>query len=158
MGPASSQTKEAWHFLTSRWNLLSPSSSSPSLSLHLTGHPGKRSCGRSKLTSRFRPWPRRPFVSSLSPASPVSLILYKFVGFVLKFTRVFPDRPSPLLPPHTRYLLHVSVIRTCCTVSLLWSVRPPQHRELRADVFVSLVPNTERYLFLKMLRRQRMNE
>lgn len=42
------------------------------------------------------------FVSSLSPASPVSLILYKFVGFVLKFTRVFPDRPPPW-PPHTRY-------------------------------------------------------
>lgn len=168
MGPASSQTKEAWHFLTSRWNLLSSSSSSPSLSLHLTGHPGKRSCGCSKLTSRFCPWPRRPFFCSLSPASPVSLILYKFVGFVLKFTRVFPDRPPPVPPPtpvtqshssvFSEYLLHVSVIRTCCTVSLLWSVRPPQHRELRADVFVSLVPNTERYLFLKMLRRQRMNE
>lgn len=98
---------------------LSSSSSSPSLSLHLTGHPGQRSCGCSKLTSRFCPWPRRPFFCSLSPTSPVSLILYKFVGFVLKSTRVFPDRPPPVPPPHPLHSRTPPCSQNTCCTSLL---------------------------------------
>lgn len=59
------------------------------------------------------------FVSSLSPTSPVSLILYKFVGFVLKSTRVFPDRPPPVPPPHPLHSRTPPCSQNTCCTSLL---------------------------------------
>lgn len=92
------------------------------------------------------------FVSSLSPTSPVCRILYKLVAFVVKFTCVFPDHPSPSLPPHPLHSRSPPYFQNACRTSLLSGPialhrycspsAPPQHRELRADTSLSLVPST----------------